>query len=276
MVCNVHNLDMRGLVGLAAADAYAKILLSPASVQRVSVYKYSSPPLLQQRISITPNEQSLIDEALVLRKDTKLPFWNALFAACLQMQAHSPELIKAAFFHNGPGEPVAYDRVAIETGILESLVQSGQRNLGLSSLVQDDRDRIWHLPLLDFHCDISPCNEDLAALICSHLMPDGYVLIDSGDSYHACGVTLLSSDERVHMLGRALLAAPIVDGHYIAHQLQQKASSIRISKGGKASHAPVVVRAWAPVADNHILRNLAQVPAELSTPLDLEGSVFDE
>ena len=245
MTGNIQKLDMRSLVGLEAANAYAKILLSHGSVRRVSIYKYSSPPPLQQRMVITPNEQSLIDQALVLRKDTKLPFWNALFAACLQNQSHSPELIEAAFFHNGPGEPVDYDRAAIETGALEALAQSGRRNLGLSSQVHDD-ERMWHLPLLDFHCDMSPCNEELAALICWHLMPGGYVLIDSGDSYHACGVRLLSPDERIQMLGRALLAAPIVDGHYIAHQLQQKASSIRISMGGKASRTPVVVRAWAP------------------------------
>lgn len=258
---NIHYLDLRNLVGLTAADAYARILLSHGNVQRISVYKYNSPPTLQQRIAITPNEQSLIDQALVLRRDTKLPFWNALFATCLQSQTHSPKLIEAAFFHNGPGESTAYDRGIIETGILEELAQSGQRNLGLSSLVHDDRDRTWHLPLLDFHCDISPANEELAALICSHLMPGGYVLIDSGDSYHACGTTLLSPDERIHMLGRALLAAPIVDSHYIAHQLQQAASSIRISVGGKASRTPVVVRAWGPVADHHVLHNAKQVSA---------------
>lgn len=243
MTDSFTTLDTRSLVGLAAADAYTKIILSHGSVRRVSVYQYSSPPTLQQRIAITPNEQLLIDQALVLRKDTKLPFWNALFAACLQSQTHSSELIGAAFFHNGPGVPVAYDRIAIETGALEELAQSGQRNLGLSSLVHDDQGHAWHLPLLDFHCDISSQNEELAALICSHVMPGGYILIDSGDSYHACGTSLLSPGERIQMLGKALLAAPVVDGHYIAHQLQQEASSIRISKGGKASRSPVVVRA---------------------------------
>ena len=259
MACNFHNSAVQSLVGLAAADAYAKILLSHHEAQHVSVYKYSSPPPLQQRIIITPSEQSLIDLALVLRKDTHLPFWNALFTACIKSQSHSRELIEAAFFHNGPGEPHAYDRTAIESGTLEALARSGQKNLGLSSLVHDNHHRSWHLPLLDFHCDISPMNEALAALICSHLMPGGYVLIDSGDSYHACGLTLLSPHERVQMLGRALLATPVVDGHYIAHQLQQDASSIRISLGGKASHAPIVIRAWTPAEDAYALRDLGQV-----------------
>jgi hypothetical protein len=158
-------------------------------------------------------------------------------------------LIDAAFFHNGPGEAVVYDRSALETGVLEELVRSGATNIGLSSEVRDVDHCVWHLPLLDFHCDISPQNEALAALLCSRLMPAGYLLIDSGDSYHACGFELLAREERVRMLGKALLAAPIVDAQYIAHQLQQDVSSIRISKGGKASRRPLVVRAWIPLSE---------------------------
>lgn len=246
MSSSLKKVDAESLVGMAAADAYATILLSHRSVQRITVYKYSSPPLLQQRITITSIEQNLIDSALALRKETHLPFWHALFAACLKRQDFSPELLRAAFFHNGPGEPVDYDREAIDSGVLEVLAMSGQKNLGLSSLVRDNMDCAWHLPLLDFHCEISPTNENLAAHVCTHLMPSGFVMVDSGDSYHACGLALLSPDERIQMLGRALLAAPVVDGHYIAHQLQQGASSIRISRGGKACSSPVVVRAWVP------------------------------
>jgi len=249
MACDDEFDDVQSFVGMEAADAYAKILLSHRSVQQVSVYRYASPPTLQQRIPVKAIEQSLIDQALAIRKDVFLPFWHALFVACLKSQAYSPELIRAAFFHNGPGEPVAYGRDAIESGILGDLSRSGRGNLGLSSLVHDAYDEAWHLPLLDFHCDISPINEELTAHICSLLMPSGFILIDSGDSYHACGLKLLSVDERIQMLGRALLAVPVVDGHYIAHQLQQTASSIRISLGGKTSRLPVVVRARAPITE---------------------------
>lgn len=46
MACTLHNSVAQSLVGLAAADAYAKILLSHHDVQQVSVYKYNSPPPL--------------------------------------------------------------------------------------------------------------------------------------------------------------------------------------------------------------------------------------
>jgi hypothetical protein len=233
-------------IGMSSASAYTQLLLTHLRVQRVSVFRYRSPPSLQQRIQLTSPELLLIDQALALRRSTRLPFWNALFTVCLLSETHTSQLVDAAFFHGGPGEAVAYSRNAVEAGVLEKLTLQGAANVGISSEVRDASGCVWHLPLLDFHCEISPQNEALAALVCSHLMPDGYLLIDSGDSYHACGFALSTSEERVHMLGKALLTAPIVDIHYIAHQLQQDASSIRISKGGKASRGPFVVRAWAP------------------------------
>lgn len=244
----INGPDVQRYVGMPAARAYTRLLLAHPWVRRVAVFRYESPPSLQRRIPLTPAEQTLIDQALALRESTQLPFWNALFTASVMGQMHTPQLVAAAFFHNGPGEAVAYDRDAVEAGILEGVVQEGLPNVGLSSEVRDAEGLAWHLQMLDFHCGISPHNETLAALVCSHLMPDGYLLIDSGDSYHACGFELVTPEMRVHMLGKALLAAPIVDSHYIAHQLQQDASSIRISKGGKASRGPFVVRASLPGA----------------------------
>lgn len=235
-----------GYVGMSAPAAYTRLLLGHARVRDIAVHRYASPPSLQQRLHPTPAEQALVEHALALRASANVPFWDALLAACLQRQAHTPALIEAAFFHNGPGDASTYGRASLEGGILEELAQSGASNVGLSSQVHDAAGRTWHLALLDFRCDVSPHNEALAALVCSHVMPGGYLLIDSGDSYHACGFELLTSEERVRMLGRALLATPVVDAQYVAHQLQQDASSIRISRGGKASRQPRVVRAWDP------------------------------
>jgi hypothetical protein len=234
--------DAQSWVGLPASTAYTRLLLSDPRVQRFSVFKYRTPPTLQQRIQMTEADKAIMEHALELRRTAHLPFWNAMFASCLIRGTYSDELVMAAFFHNGPGESVEYARSDLEGGVLNELAETGGGNVGLSSAVRDANLQVWHLALLDFRCDISPKNEALAALVCSHLMPQGYLLIDSGDSYHACGLTLLSAEERVHMLGKALLAAPIVDSHYIAHQLQQPESTIRISRRGKTSRGPRVVR----------------------------------
>lgn len=239
------SLDPQNWLGLPASTAYTRLLLLEPRIQRVSVFKYSSPLPLQRRIQMTEVEHSLVEHALLLRRTAHLPFWNAVFASCLLRETHSAQLIASAFFHNGPGECVDYERRDLEGGVLDQLAEVGS-NIGLSSAVSDTNGHVWHLSLLDFRCDISAYNESIVALICSHIMPSGYLLVDSGDSYHACGMRLLSAEERIHTLGKALLASPVVDSHYVAHQLQQQASSIRISTGGKNLRRPYVVRAWLP------------------------------
>jgi hypothetical protein len=57
---------------------------------------------------------------------------------------------------------------------------------------------------------------------------------------------MVSDEGRIHMLAVALLASPIVDARYVAHQLLQDSSSIRISRGGKLGKVPVIIDAWEP------------------------------
>lgn len=61
----------------------------------------------------------------------------------------------------------------------------------------------------------------MVAAVCRRVMPHGFLLLDSGDSYHACGIALLAGQERPEFLGRSLFFSPIVDSAYVAHQLVQ-------------------------------------------------------
>ena len=241
MTIGTHNL-----IGKPAAFAYTALLLSHSRVQQIHVFKYRSPPPLQQRIAMTATEQGIIEHALELRRAVCLPFWNAVFAACLIRQQHTPALLSAAFFHSGPGSETPYQRRDLENGLLDQVSGDAARNVGLSSEVRDASGQSSHLGLLDFHCDISSRSEAIVNDICREVMPGGYLILDSGDSYHACTLELLTPEQRVRMLGKTVLATPVVDSSYIAHQLQQDASSIRISKGGKTNKKPVVIQAWRP------------------------------
>lgn len=84
---------------------------------------------------------------------------------------------------------------------------------------------------MDLHCEVSARNHGVVLRVCRHVMPQGFLLLDSGGSYHACGMTVTSDEGRIHTLGEALLASPTVDARYVAHQLLQESSSIRISLG---------------------------------------------
>lgn len=237
--------ELLSFVGKPAVQAYTSVVLSHP-VNKASLFSYKSPPKLQQRVELTEEENRLIDAALKLRSMSCIPFWEALMSVCLAGGHCTDSILTAAFFHNGQGDETEVSRADIECGKLESATNSGQANVALGSKVILDNDEERHLGLLDFHCDISDNNTDIVNRVCRVLMPAGFVVVDSGDSYHACSIALQTLGERTRMLGKALLVSPIVDAQYIAHQLQQSSSSIRISRGGKAKSLPKVVDAWVP------------------------------
>lgn len=234
-------IEERSLVGIRAPSLYRRILLSDPGTQSASICKYTAPPPLQQRIEMTRYEADILEVALAIRQSNNLPFWEALFSACLHDGECRDSLLDAALLHNGPGEAVECTRRDIEAGCLEKIANAEARNVGLSSAVIGGNGETRHLLFLDFHCAISEQNTCLVRRVCHRLIPGGFVILDSGDSYHATSVKLLTNEERIACLGKALLFAPIVDTTYIAHQLQQSASTIRISAGGKCQVFPTVV-----------------------------------
>jgi len=241
-------MSMHALVGDTAAAAYTHILLSHSEVQGCTVFNYRSPPRLHERVDLTREDQLLIDSALLLRAQTKLPFWEAVFAICAFEQKCSERLICGALFHNGQGLETKYSRADLQQGILGKLTLEQQSNVALGSALINSCGQERHLGLLDFHAEISDQNTPIIRAVCRELMPGGFVILDSGDSYHASTLNLLSPQERVHLLGRALLLSPIVDVAYIGHQLQQSSNSIRMSRGGRAKKVPTVVDVWEPQA----------------------------
>jgi hypothetical protein len=240
------NPQFGELIGQSAAVAYRAILLRYPDVRECTVFHYQSPPLLQQRIVMTPFEEAIVRDALQIRANTKIPFWEAIFSACVLKAECSEALLSATFYHHGQGIAEGYSRDAIERNILERVAEDDAVNVALGSKVICEGDRELHLGLLDFHCDISASNTEIVYRVCRYLLPRGFMVLDSGDSYHAAGLNLMSAEERVRLLGRALMASPIVDVPYIGHQLQQDSSSIRISRGGKAKQVPTVLRVGLP------------------------------
>lgn len=230
------------LVGTDAPTAYRDLILAHTDVVAITVCRYRTPPLLQQRIRATPFEQEIIAIALDIRSEVKIPFWEAIFAACLRAGKCSDPLIDAALFHNGLGDLTTISAKSLKLDGLKDIVASGQSNIGLASRVELSDVDAHHLAMMDFHCSITEENTEIVASICRRLMPNGFLMLDSGDSYHACGVVLLTEEERLEFLSKSLFFAPIVDSSYIAHQLMQPMSSIRISTGGSRTKCPEVLR----------------------------------
>jgi hypothetical protein len=229
------------LVGHRAASAYRELLLTYEGIQQICVCRYRPAPFLQQRIELSTFEQLIVKSALEIRAIEKIPFWEAVFAACLKSRKITDALLDAAMLHQGQGDISQVSMDEVRDGALETLAGQSVANVAISSEVCFQNGNVRHLGFLDLHCEISPDNTRIVSEVCRRIMPGGFVLLDSGDSYHVCGIKLLTDRERVEFLGRSLFFAPIVDAMYVAHQLVQSASSIRISSGGKQHKHPTVV-----------------------------------
>lgn len=243
---SLFGLDRHDLLGRPAPYVYRCVLLAQHDAAVATICRYASPPSLQRRVHMTDYEESIVDAALVIRERDKLPFWEAVFCAAIQSGECRDTLLDASLYHGGLGDLTECSREAIENGVLEEAVEGGARNVGLSSKVRMSSGECRHLMFLDFHSEVSDRNVELVHRVCRRLIPSGFVIFDSGDSYHAASLALGTSEDRIRFLGRALLVAPIVDPTYIAHQLQQDASSIRISRGGKREQFPTAVDVYLP------------------------------
>lgn len=239
-----HDGSGMDFEGSEAHLAYRSLILARPEITHFGICRYKTPPPLQERITLTTEEEEIVQKALERREDGVTPFWHAVFATCLSSGLCTDSLLDGALFHNGC-EVKSYPVSRLQESTLDQFFGSEERNVGLSSRLDLEGGRVAHLALLDFRCDVSPENTRLLGIVCSHLFGGGFMLIDSGDSYHACGLRLLSSRERVTFLARSVQLAPIVDTVYVGHQLQQSFSSIRLSCGGSRNRTPRVVRVYA-------------------------------
>lgn len=101
--------------------------------------------------------------------------------------------------------------------------------------------RRMHIPMLDFHIEVSPANTRIVTDICSLLCQEGFIL-NSGKSYHFIGTGLLTDEGLNKFLGKALLFTPIVDEIWIAHQLQEQSCTLRF--GEKHGMIPTVIASF--------------------------------
>ncbi|MBI2405760.1 hypothetical protein HYV21_01800 [Candidatus Microgenomates bacterium] len=101
--------------------------------------------------------------------------------------------------------------------------------LGVGSLVQTLDGVQAHIPMLDFCCDKAP--ENLTHII-ELTKPYGGFILNSGNSYHFWGSTLLSQEEYRrfldHFASREIFLKDLVDGNYLDMSASLNFSVLRI------------------------------------------------
>lgn len=240
---------MRGRSVLDALPDLLQQTLRASDV--VHLARQSVPHRVQTRLSSNAEAQSAIARAQQRRKDHGIAFWDALLMESVAEGESLPvSVLDAAQFH----QPLmATTTMRVGDVSFEELRQTcealGPREI-YSFLSRVERPgQTLHVPLLDFALPSgTEAAEHVAVQIMERLRVPGW-LFRSGRSFHFYGRVPLRLDDWHRFLGRAALFAPLVDQRWIAHQLIEGNSALRISGGSERQVVPVCVAtvpAWEP------------------------------
>lgn len=224
--------------GQSTGEAVTCLFSTNELLESCRIISFRQPPLLQQRLELTPDEARLVETAIGLRERYHLPFWDALLASSFDQGSQPLRLIDQAEYHQSGRQYSTLARRQVLDLVLVGLTLPSPDDL-MVSLHSEFRyaDCPLHLPMLDFHCQRGPENEVVVRRICANLFNSTYLLIASGQSYHAVSMELCTTDRFVTILSRALLYAPFIDKAYVAHQLIERGAALRINR---TSHKPIL------------------------------------
>lgn len=87
-----------------------------------------------------------------------------------------------------------------------------------------------HIPLIDFGCRRSSENLRRVEIAMRAIDKDGGIILNSGNSYHYYGRSLLTNTEWRKFIGRCLLVEQLVDVRNLGHCLIDGEAALRISR----------------------------------------------
>ena len=237
--------------GMTTAEVLKSLAMENQCIGAIFYFSYSHPTLLQQRLSLTTDEQAILSKAAALRSASKLPFWEALMLSCFGEQRDFTRLLREATFHQShKKELVRVSRDQVLAGRLDELANTHipDSHVSISSKLEMADEGHMHLPLMDFHCPESLENDRLLFEVCKDIFRGTALVLSSGESYHAIGLDVLDENTFREFLTRALLFAPIVDARYVAHQMLEGECALRLSSSRSKPNRP---RLKFVVTDNH-------------------------
>lgn len=230
-------------MAFTSPHAVLKIVDRNPEIMAIHLFTPAMSLPIQADSRLTTSEQDLVQAALDLRQNTKLPFWDCLLQKISNSDVDTPTLFSRAIHHNSQRETI--ERVE-RAQLSEERLRSGiaavppTQMLALSSRVSCIGDVERHIPLIDFHCNVSAANDKRVREVVKSLGLRGYIA-HSGQSYHFLGVHVVDHTAMLTILARALLFAPIVDRAWIAHQILEEACGLRLSPGKTYTECPIVI-----------------------------------
>lgn len=212
-----------------------KELILDSGIASVRIVKFNKSQYVQDNPDINTADLSIVSEAINIKGQYDIPFWDAVNIANCNSPLYSCDLIKLADHHNVS----QYRDMGKEDFLPLFSSDTDNPNTGINSRVTLSSGETRHIPMMDFHIGHSANSLDIIKSVCGQLnQKEGYI-IDSGASYHYLGTKLMDEEAFISFLAHSLLFSPIVDNRWIAHQLIERSATLRI--GRKNNILPKVI-----------------------------------
>jgi hypothetical protein len=220
-------------------ELFKDLVCENKMIKGIYIHSYPDAPQLQERIKFSKVESLQFNEAIKIRDNTMLPFWDSLMLSYHNREEFSKEILRGALLHNFKRDKYFVEREHFINTHLDEFL-SNNINFAVNSEVITVNNERKHLILLDFHIQESKRNQRVVESVLEAMsLNDGY-LLRSGKSYHFIGMNLINEYELINILGKSLFFAPIIDKAWVAHQLIERSCSLRITK--KHGIYPTVIK----------------------------------
>lgn len=220
-------------------DVIKKVISYNDNISSISLKEFPNRGLLQDRFTLDNDELTTMSRALHLRSQLHFPFWDCLISTYIEGQPYSKRLLVDALHHNAFIDTI--DILQQDFDQLEDIFLALiNRRLAISSEVTLESGTTMHIPMIDFHIPMTEPFSDILTDIVRLLGQEEGFFLASGESYHFYGLKLMTRDELLNFLARALRFTPIIDRAWISHQLEERRCALRI--GYKNGVLPRMVR----------------------------------
>lgn len=228
-----------------ATDFLRALCEKTPTISELNFRTYLLAPGVDKRVS----EKGIIDDAVLAKAEQfKRDFGGSLWDAVLRILMHKgnylPEsLLSRALVHKHDPRERSFNLTNEEfitqgtAAIITNL--RDDEGLAISSRVRIRSGYSAHLPMLDFASEPTQANRKAVEYMLRAIDQPG-VILNSGNSYHFIGISLLGSDEWLRFMGRSLLLAPLIDARYTGHRLYDGECYLRVFAKNKPTSEPSI------------------------------------
>jgi len=201
--------------GMKAPEAFEAVIRKHPEIETFTIVKYKDKLRLPERSTVQPVEDP------------------------------SKFLAQAAVHDNEADQEEHFPRTALGPEFWKGLFELPKDFvLAASSQVKLKDGSLAHLPMVDFKCAPTQPNIELAKEAFAKIGQTDGVLLNSGNSFHYYGQTLMNEKEWRDFLGHCLLLSDFIDTRYVGHALINNECRLRLSTAPLNPFIPTVVQVF--------------------------------